>query len=59
MNTKNEKFNADGYKVAHDEDEAQNIIADLKRMGYKRISNCFWFEEWKFGSHIFTIERDF
>lgn len=55
----NNKFNANGYKVAHDENEAQNIIADLKRMGYKRISNCFWYEEWKFGSHIFTIERDF
>jgi hypothetical protein len=59
MNTKNEKFNADGYKVAHNEKEAQAIIADLKGMGFVRVANSFWYEEWKFGNHIFTIEREF
>lgn len=59
MNTKNEKINADGYKVVRNEKEAQDIIGILRREGYTRISNCFWYEEWKFGNHVFTIERDF
>lgn len=55
----NNKFNADGYKVVRSEKEAQAIIADLKKMGYMRVANSYWYEEWKFGSHIFTIEREF
>lgn len=55
----NDKFNADGYKVAHSESEAQEIDADLKGMGYVRIATSYWYEEWRFGNHIFTIERDF
>ena len=55
----NKDFNPDGYKVVHSEREAQNVIADLKGIGYVRVANCYWYEEWKFGTHIFTIERDF
>lgn len=52
-------FNPDGYYVAHDEKQAKAIIADLKGMGYVRVANSFWYEEWQYGTHIFTIERDF
>ena len=52
-------FNPDGYYTAHSEQQAQAIIADLKGMGYVRVANSFWYEEWQYGTHIFTIERDF
>ena len=47
------------YFIARNEKQAQACIADLKGMGYHRISNCYWFEEWRKEEEIFTIERDF
>ena len=43
----------------HSEMEAQEDIANLKRYGYKRISNCYWYERWEKDNWIVEIERDF
>ena len=43
----------------HSEMEAQEDIANLKRYGYKRISNCYWYERYEKDNWIVEIERDF
>lgn len=46
--------------TAKNETEAQNIIAELKNKGYRRISNCFWYEKWENSNgETATVERDF
>lgn len=47
------------YYIAKDENQAGKMISFLKKDGYSRVSNCFWFEEWKKGDDIWIIERDF
>jgi hypothetical protein len=50
---------ADVNVKAHDEEEAQYHIGQLKRYGYKRISNCYWYERWEKDNWVVEIERDF
>ena len=46
--------------IAKTEREAQKFVGILKEAGYKRTSNCFWFEIWtKDNREDVTIERDF
>lgn len=43
----------------YSERQAQEQIAQLKRDGYKRIQNCYWYETWENGNSRVEIERDF
>ena len=42
------------------EREAGDVIAMLRREGFTRVSNCFWYEDWKNenGDKV-TVEREF
>lgn len=43
----------------YDEEEAQYEIRNLRKAGYVRVENCFWYEHWMKGSHLVILERDF
>lgn len=43
----------------YDEIEAEYEIRNLKKAGYVRIQNCFWFEHWVKGDTKVILERDF
>ena len=51
-------FINDSY-VTYSEQEAQNVIADLRNEGYHRLSNSFWYEIGTKGEHVVVLERDF
>lgn len=43
----------------YDSTEAEYEIRSLKKLGYTRIQNSFWFEYWEKGTHRVIIERDY
>lgn len=51
-------FINDNY-VVNSENEAQNLICDLRSNGYERVANSFWYEIWQKGNHKVVMERDF
>ena len=42
-----------------DAEEAAEEIANLKRYGYKRVANCFWYETWIKDNNRVVLERDY
>lgn len=46
-------------KIFTDEKSASREIGRLKKEGYKRVSNCYWYETWEKGKEKVEIERDF
>ena len=43
----------------YDSVEADYEIRNLRKLGYKRTENCYWFERWSNGSNLVILERDF
>lgn len=43
----------------YDSVEAEYEIKNLRKCGYKRTQNCFWFEYWEKGNNRVILERDF
>lgn len=54
-----EENNMTVKKIFKDEESISKEIWRLKKEGYKRISNCYWYETWKNGEKEIEIERDF
>lgn len=46
-------------KIFKDEESISKEIWRLKKEGYKRVSNCYWYETWENGEKEVEIERDF
>lgn len=43
----------------YDSVEAAYEIKNLKKAGYVRTQNCFWFEHWEKGTNRVILGRDF
>ena len=46
-------------KIFKDEESISREIGRLKKDGYQRISNCYWYETWKKENVTIELERDF
>lgn len=43
----------------YDSVEAEYEVKNLKKLGYVRTQNTFWFEWWEKGNNRVVMERDF
>lgn len=43
----------------YDSVEYDYEVRNLRKAGYQRVQNCFWFEHWVKGNTLVILERDY